>query len=79
MKFLAPFLVLSALFVPLTGPDGHTVYVNPDHVSAIHGSVKGYCAPDSHSVVVVDGINLCVAEDAADAHRKLQDTSITIK
>jgi hypothetical protein len=65
--------VLGALFVPLTGPDGHTVFVNPDHVSAIHSNTG--CAKDSHSTVVVDGINLCLAETASDVYRKLTDTS----
>lgn len=73
MRFLAPILVLGALFVPLTGPDGHNVYVNPDHVGAIHSNTG--CAKDSHSTVVVDGITLCLAESASDVRRKLTDTS----
>jgi hypothetical protein len=77
MRFLAPILLLGALFVPLTGPDGHVVYVNPDHVSAIHSGTG--CAKDSHSTVVVDGINLCLAESASDAYRKLMDSSISTK
>lgn len=73
MRFLAPLFVLGALFVPLTGPDGHTVYINPDHVGAIHSNAG--CAPDSHSTVEVDGITLCLAETASDVRRKLIDTS----
>jgi hypothetical protein len=65
--------VIGALFVPLTGPDGHTVYVNPDHVGAIHQNTG--CARDSHSTIEVDGITLCLAESASDVHRKLMDTS----
>lgn len=73
MRFLAPIFVLGALFVPLTGPDGNNIYVNPEHVGAVYHNTG--CAPDSHSVIEVDGLTLCLAEETEDIHRKLTATS----
>ena len=70
MKLLAPIFVI---FAVLTDPQGHTIYIAKSAVVAVTGTVRGECERDAHAKIYTSTVQLCVAEDPADARNKIED------
>lgn len=71
MKYIAPALVVFAI---LTDPQGNPIYVSRDQVTAILNTSPLICTDDSHARLLTLSGMICVAEDPADARRKLEET-----
>lgn len=71
MKWIAPSLVI---FAVLTDPSGNTIYVAREQVTAILNTSSSICTEDSHARLLTPSGLICIAEDPADARRKLEDT-----
>lgn len=70
MKYLAPFLIIFAI---LTDPQGNVIYIARDEVVAVLNPSHYGCTSDSHARLLTLGGMICVAEDPADARRKLEE------
>lgn len=72
MKYIAPILLITALFVQLTDPRGATLWIVKSQVVAV-SKPAGECAPDTHARVFTGAGAFCVAEDPDDVMRKVSE------
>lgn len=70
MKYLAPLFVIFAL---LTDPQGQTIYISRDQVTAVMNTSPRICSDDSHARLLTLSGTICIAESPDDARRKLEE------
>lgn len=71
MKWLAPALIVSAVLLQLTAPDGTPVWFSPSEIVAI--SSPATCSNNSGARVMTNMGTFCVRESVAIAVEKFKD------